>query len=164
MPSAASAPHNNLFFTAQDKTGTKNRTTSALDQSFYGNLPPQYSVGPAGNADRKPPVEGETYFNDATNPQPFVKIPAIEVENGDARASSTMAFSMSRTRKGVITAPKPLPRTHNTNAAPVFLRAYGPSGRGSNDQPPERSVFGVGGGAPIALGNQKNRDAESGRV
>jgi hypothetical protein len=161
MTGAESAPENNLRFIPAKDYGRYQTTTSAPEQAFYGTKSPFLTTHPSDAPRREPPVEGETNFNNTTNPTNHVRIPAIETENGDVRASATMAFSQDRTRTGKITASKPLPRTWNTNAAPPSLNAYGPSARSHDNSRPETSVYGNGEGGPILMSANSGLDTKS---
>lgn len=102
------------------------------------------------------PTQATTNFQTATNPVSHVRLPPQSTARGNLQASSNMAFSMDTAFHGGINKAIPYPASHNTNAAPPWLKAYGPSANPSTPLPAESSQFAFGGGGPALLHN-KNR-------
>ena len=105
---------------------------------------------------RSVPTQATTNFQTATNPVSHVRLPPQSTARGNLQASSNMAFSMDTAFHGGINKAIPYPASHNTNAAPPWLKAYGPSANPSTPLPAESSQFAFGGGGPALLHN-KNR-------
>ena len=113
---------------------------------------------------RIPPTQATTNFQTVTNPVNHVRIPPQASARGNQLASSNMRLSMVPAFSGKINVAVNKPQGTNSNAAPPWLRSYGPSITPSAQLPSEASQFAMGGGGPALLRNKNNPYAKVWRL
>lgn len=142
---AESAPHKELRFTHTAISPTNPGSAGAIPVGIrrYG---------------RAPPIQAETNFNNASNPQGHARLPKKVTELASMRASSVMLMSMKPAFNGVANHATPKPSYTNTNSAQPWLKTYGAAWHSGNASHAEASVFAMGGGGPALLNAHSNKN------